>query len=121
MIKKGKIAIAQFDNILEVAGNEKVEELIYESAGEKKELAIQGVFIEIGSTPGVAIAKELGVETDEQGYIVVKQDQSTNIENVYAAGDVTTGSNKFRQIITAVAEGAVASGSVYKKLKLSKK
>jgi len=33
-------------------------------------------------------------------------------------GDVTTGSNKFRQIITAVAEGAVASGSIYRKLRL---
>jgi thioredoxin reductase (NADPH) len=82
---------------------------------------VQGIFIEIGSTPGVMLAKDLGVETDEQNYIVVKQDQSTNIENVYAAGDVTTGSNKFRQIITAVAEGAVAAGSVYKKLKLVKK
>jgi thioredoxin reductase len=40
---------------------------------------------------------------------------------VYAAGDVTTGSNKFRQIITAVAEGAVAAGSLYRKLKLAKK
>ena len=82
---------------------------------------MEGVFIEIGSVPGVVVAQELGVATDEQGYIIVAQDQSTNVENVYAAGDVTTGSNKFRQIITAVAEGAVATGSIYKKLKLTKK
>lgn len=128
MLKRGKIAIASFDNIIEITGDavndlgdEKVKSLVYEINGEKKELDIQGIFIEIGSTPGIAVAKELGVETDEQGYIIVKQDQSTNIENVYAAGDVTTGSNKFRQIITAVAEGAVAAGSVYKKVKLNAK
>jgi len=122
MSKTGKIAVSCFGKIDEILGEEKVTGLAYETAdGQKKELEIQGVFIEIGSTPGVMIAKELGVETDDQGYIVVKQDQSTNVENVYASGDVTTGSNKFRQIITAVAEGAVAAGGVYKKLKLTKK
>ena len=120
--KTGKIAIDSFEKIDEILGEDKVEGLIYEKTNqEKKELQLQGVFIEIGSVPGVVLAKELGVQTDEQGYIIVAQDQSTAIENVYAAGDVTTGSNKFRQIITAVAEGAVAAGSVYKKLKLVKK
>jgi thioredoxin reductase (NADPH) len=121
MAKVGKIASSTFTNITSIIGDEKVEGLEYELNGEKKELAVQGVFIEIGSTPGVVVAKELGVSTDEQGYIVVDQTQATNVENVYAAGDATTGSNKFRQIITAVAEGAVSAGSVYKKLKLVKK
>jgi len=122
MNKTGKIAISPFEKINELMGEEKVSGIIYETKeGEKKELKIQGVFIEIGSVPGVVVAKDLGVATDEQGYIIVDQTQVTNIENVYAAGDVTTGSNKFRQIITAVAEGAVAAGSVYKKLKLAKK
>ncbi len=122
MVDTGKIAISSFEKIDEVIGEDKVEGLIYENKNKvKEEIQIQGVFIEIGSVPGVVVAKELGVETDEQGYIIVGQDQSTAIENVYAAGDVTTGSNKFRQIITAVAEGAVAAGSVYKKLKLTKK
>lgn len=118
----GKISVDSFENILEIVGTAKVEGIAYETVNkEKKELPVQGVFIEIGSTPGVVIAKELGIETDENDYILVKQDQSTNIENAYAAGDVTTGSNKFRQIITAVAEGAVASASVYKKIKMIKK
>lgn len=118
--KTGKIACGSFEKIDELHGEEKVEGIVYETKeGEKKELKIQGVFIEIGSVPGVVVAKELGVETDEQGYIIVDQTQATNVENVYASGDVTTGSNKFRQIITAVAEGAVASGSVYKKIKLN--
>ncbi|KKU53604.1 MAG: Thioredoxin reductase [Candidatus Moranbacteria bacterium GW2011_GWE1_49_15] len=121
MEKNPKIEIRCCSKVVGIKGTHKVESIIYENSGKIEELAVEGVFIEIGSTPGVMIAKELGVATDEQSYIVVDQTQKTNVENVYAAGDVTTGSNKFRQIITAVAEGAVAAGSVYKKLKLTKK
>jgi len=118
----GKISCGSFEKIDELHGQEKLAGIVYETSdGQKKELAVQGVFIEIGSVPGVVVAKDLGVATDEQGYIIVDQTQATNVENVYASGDVTTGSNKFRQIITAVAEGAVAAGSVYRKLKLTKK
>ena len=108
-------------SIKEIKGDQRVSGVIYKTESADMELTVQGVFIEVGTIPGIAIAKELGVATDDQDYIIVDQTQATNIENVYAAGDVTTGSNKFRQIITAVAEGAVASGSVYKKLKLNKK
>lgn len=118
--KNPKIEICLSSVVKEVKGNGKVSAISYEQNGETKELSAQGVFIEIGTVPGVGVAKELGVDVDEQEYIIVDQTQKTNLENVYAAGDVTTGSNKFRQVITAVAEGAVASGSVYKKIKLNK-
>lgn len=120
MERNSKIDMICCSEVSEIKGDLKVEKVLYKDSEGVKELVVEGVFIEVGSVPGVMIAKELGVETDEQGYIKVNQDQSTNVDFVYAAGDVTTGSNKFRQIITAVAEGAVASGSVYKKLKLSK-
>src|SRR3989344_4686695 len=119
--KNPKIEKICCTDIKEIKGDAKVSSIVYEEKGGAKELTIQGIFIEVGSTPGVAIAQELGVKLDEQNYIIVDQTQATNIENVYAAGDVSTGSNKFRQIITAVAEGAVAAGSVYRQLKLSKK
>jgi len=116
--KNSKIEIIISEGVKEVKGSEKVESIICEYNGTEKELTVQGLFIEIGSVPGVAIVKNLGVEIDDQNYIKVNQSQMTNIENAWAAGDATTGSNKFRQIITAMAEGAVAAGSVYKKLKL---
>jgi thioredoxin reductase (NADPH) len=130
--KSGKVEKINFSNIKEIIGDQKVTGLKYETTDPvkseadhgvkgEKELAAEGVFIEVGSTPGVAVAQSLGVALDEQSYIIVDQTQATNVEFVYAAGDVTTGSNKFRQIITAVAEGAVAAGSAYRKLKLTKK
>ena len=113
-----KIKMIGSTGIKEIKGGQTVESIVYKDGSDKKEISVQGVFVEIGSVPKTTIAKNLGVEMDEQEYIIVNQAQETNVENVYAAGDVTTGSNKFRQIITAVAEGAVAAGSAYKKMKL---
>lgn len=117
-----KIEIIFSTNIKEIKGDggDKVEKIILDRKHNgTEELAVQGVFIEIGSEPGVELAGQLGVETDEQGFVKVNPDQSTNVSGVYAAGDATTGSNKMRQILTAAAEGAVAAGSVYRKLQTS--
>ncbi|MDQ1283724.1 MAG: Pyr redox 2 protein [Patescibacteria group bacterium] len=113
------IEIIKNTGVIEIRGNEKVEKIIldkeYDSRGE---IAVGGVFIEVGSEPGVQLAKKLGMETDDGNYIKVNSDMSTSVSGVFAAGDITTGSNKFRQILTAAAEGAIAANSAYKMLKL---
>lgn len=105
----------------EIKGDNVVKSISYVQNGEQKEMEVQGVFIEVGTVPGTVLVSQLGVALDEQGYVIVDGSLATNVENVYAAGDVTTGSNKFRQIVTACAEGAIAAGSVYKKLRIMKK
>jgi thioredoxin reductase (NADPH) len=77
-------------------------------------LDIQGLFIEIGSDPDNALARSLGVDTDDCGMIVVDRAQNTSIQGVFAAGDITDGSSGLRQISTAVGEGAVAAYSAYR-------
>jgi len=115
--KNEKIEVIYGTNIKEIKGNRTVERIVLDKKyNGQDELEVQGVFIEIGSEPGVEIARQIGVGIDDQGFIVVNPDQSTNVAGVWAAGDATTGSNKVRQILTAAAEGAVAAGSVYKKL-----
>ena len=117
--KNDKIEIIYKTNVKEIIGEKSVEKVKLDNPhNSQEELEVQGVFVEIGSEPGVELVKQLGVETDGQGFIVVNADQSTNVENVYAAGDATNGSNKLRQIVTASAEGAIAAGSVYKKLQV---
>lgn len=76
-------------------------------------LDVDGVFVEIGSEPNIVLPMKLGLELDERQYIKVQKDQSTNIEGIWAAGDCTTASNDFRQVVTAVAEGAIAANSIY--------
>jgi thioredoxin reductase (NADPH) len=114
-----KIEVIKNTNIIEIKGEQKVEKVVLDSAyDDKNHLDVDGVFVEIGSDPGVELAQRMGVETDEQGFIKVNADMSTNVPGVFAAGDITTGSNKFRQIITATSEGAVAANGAYKMLKL---
>ncbi len=77
------------------------------------EMSIDGVFVSIGELPNSILAKNIGVKTDEKGYIAADKNQRTNISKIYAAGDVTGG---LRQIVTACAEGAVAASSAYEDL-----
>lgn len=73
----------------------------------------QGVFIAVGSVPSVDLIKNLWVEIDEEGCIKIDQHQKSTHDRIYAAGDVTTGSAKFRQTIMSAAEGCLAAHSVH--------
>ena len=69
---------------------------------------VQGVFIFIGTKPNTDLVKDL-VNLDENGFIVTDNNLETSIPGVFAAGDVRA--KLFRQIATAVGEGAAASFS----------
>ncbi len=73
-------------------------------------LNVDGVFIAIGYVPNNELARKLGVETDEEGYVKVDRAHRTNVQGIYAAGDITGG---FKQIVTAVGQGAVAAMSIF--------
>ncbi|HDI10483.1 MAG TPA: FAD-binding protein [Euryarchaeota archaeon] len=101
----------------EIVGTDVVEYLHLKKVDEEgveEKLKTEGIFVEIGEVPNSELARNLGLKLDEEGYILVKEDMSTNLEGVFAAGDVTTGSNKLKQIITACAEGAIAATSAYR-------
>lgn len=77
------------------------------ASGEVKELHVDGVFMAIGLVPNSEPFKALGINMTEQGYITVDSHRLTNKNNVYAIGDVTD--KDLRQIVTAAADGAIAS------------
>jgi len=64
---------------------------------------VNRTFDQLSCVPGIASQLDEGCRT--------------NISGVYAAGDVTTGSNRMRQLVTAAAEGAIAAESLYEDLK----
>jgi thioredoxin reductase (NADPH) len=101
-----KVEFRYNSNVKEIIGKEKLERVKLDTG---EELQLDGLFIEIGGLPITAIAKELGVELSEKERIKVDKSMATNIEGVFAAGDITTGSNGFNQIVTAAAEGAIAT------------
>ena len=73
--------------------------------GEKTLVECDGVFVSIGRKPATSlVAGQL--ELDKAGYIVADETTKTNIPGVFAAGDVRT--KPLRQVVTAVADGAMA-------------
>jgi thioredoxin reductase (NADPH) len=118
-IKKNKKIIPILEtNIVKINGKDKIERVVLNKKYQKSELLkIDGLVVEIGSEPNTKLISHLKVATDANGYLKIKPDGSTNVAGIFAAGDITTGSNKFRQVITACAEGAVAAFGVYNYLK----
>ncbi|MCD6225946.1 FAD-dependent oxidoreductase [bacterium] len=97
--------------IEEILGKDKVEGVRLNNG---KELSLDGVFVEIGSSPNEELTQKLGLKT-EDGYIVVDKKQRTNIPGIFAAGDITN--NPLKQAITACAEGAVAATTAFEEIR----
>ena len=100
---------------VEFCWNSAVEEILYAQkvtgvrigdvrTGEQKNILCDGVFISIGRKPTTELFDQLTL--DEGGYIVADESTKTSIPGVYAVGDVRT--KQLRQVVTAVADGAVA-------------
>ena len=104
------------DNV-EMVWNSKVEELLFDKKltgvrvsntqnGETREIALDGLFISIGRSPESKLFADQ-LELDANGYIIADETTKTNIEGVFAAGDVRT--KALRQIVTAASDGATAA------------
>lgn len=81
--------------------------------GEKSTLEAAGAFVFVGMKPNTDLFKD-DIETDDFGYVKTNEDMLTNIDGVYAVGDLR--SKKYRQITTAVADGTIAAISVTREL-----
>ncbi len=109
-----KIEMIKECEVAEIMGDGKsVTGLNIQREGKSEVLSLDRVFIDVGSVPGVALAMALGVELNEEGFVKVSDKLETNIEGVFAAGDITDCSFSLEQIVTAAALGARAMVSVY--------
>jgi len=82
--------------------------------GDTDRLPVDGLFIEIGADPRTEIPTALGVALNKATTEVhVDRMMCTNVEGVFAAGDLTDGSGPLKQTITAAAQGAIAAFSAY--------
>jgi thioredoxin reductase (NADPH) len=104
--------------LTEIQGKEMVEKIIISNLvdNQKTDLPVNAVFPCIGLSPFSNFAHELGI-CDGEKYIAIKDNCSTSVPGLFAAGDVARiNQNKIKQIVTAVAEGAIAAQSVIKYL-----
>lgn len=108
-------------NVMNLKGNlpagrhgSRLEKVVLDN---KKQLKVNSLIIEAGSVPNTFLIHDLGIKTNKQRYIKTDKSQTTNVKGVWAAGDATTGSDEFRQIITACSEGAIAVLGAFNYLK----
>lgn len=117
-------SLNKFDNVThiqpyqvkEFLGHDKIEQIVlfHSETKEEKIVPIEGVFVLVGFEPHTEPFKGL-VDCDEHGFIKVNQNKETNVEGLYAAGDVTD--TPLRQIVTSAADGAIAAARAYNYLK----
>jgi thioredoxin reductase (NADPH) len=121
VMNNDKIEVIFNRNVIELVGDEHLQAVKIDTEHNGSDtIETDGLFIEIGSQPDKVFAGELGLKTDEKGYVVVDVAQRTNTSGVWAAGDITTGSNGFRQIITACSEGAIAAEDIFQDIQRRK-
>ncbi|MCA9478696.1 MAG: FAD-dependent oxidoreductase, partial [Nanoarchaeota archaeon] len=93
----------------DVLGEDKVTGVKIKNSqtGEEQDYPTDGLFLAIGHVPNTELFKGT-IDTDDLGYIVTQPDSTkTNVEGVFAAGDVQD--RKFRQAITAAGSGCMAA------------
>lgn len=91
-------------NVKEILGKDSVTGVKCSVDGEEKTVDCDGVFVSVGELPNMKFNVE-GLALDEAGYIVTDGLCRTNIDGIYAAGDIRQ--REVCQIVTAVADGAL--------------
>lgn len=109
-----KVEILFETQIQEIIGTTKFEKVILSKPyNGSTELSFDGLFIEIGHLPRTDLAKSLGLQLDEKGFIKTDSFMRTNKPGIFAAGDVIDLFGSFKQDITSTAMGAVAATTAY--------
>ncbi len=108
--KQEKVELVLNSTVSKITGDAKVQALTVENKidGTSKELPIDGVFVAVGTAPGNSLV-EGKLNLNEQGYVITNEEMETSVAGVYCAGDLRV--KPLRQVITAAADGAIASYS----------
>lgn len=104
----GKIEFVLNSVVKELKGEEKLNSILVENkiSKEIREIKVDGLFVAIGRQPDTALLKDI-ITLDKNGYIITDENMRTNVDGVYAIGDVRE--KRLRQIVTACSDGAIAS------------
>ena len=113
--KRENIEFVLNEEIEEISGSMFVEEIILKSW---KTLKADWIFVAVGTIPNVDLVKEMNLDHDDEWCLIVDKRQETSLKWLYAAWDVTTNSNKFRQTIMSAAEWCLTANSIHEDLLL---
>lgn len=116
LVEKRKIVLHLDHKPHSVKGDDKLETftLTHIPTNSNKDIKVACIFVAIGRGADTDILDN-AVTRNEQGYLITNELMETNIQGVYAIGDIRT--TPFRQIVTAVSDGAIAALSAFKYVK----
>ena len=101
-------------NVVALQGDDSLSSIVLDREHDgSTEMAVHGIFLEIGADPRSELAVQLGVALNEKDEVVVDRRMGTNVPGVFAAGDLTDASGELKQTITAAAQGALAAATAY--------
>jgi thioredoxin reductase (NADPH) len=108
-----KIEFIWNSTIVDIKGDKKISSIIIKNNrnGEEKKVDVGGLFVAIGHEPNTSIFKDQ-IELDDKGYVIVRSYTKTNIDGVFASGDVHD--YRYRQAITAAGFGCMAALDIEK-------
>lgn len=111
-----KVEVVLNTEVQEIIGTKAVEGIRVRNlqSGEEQVIPVSGVFVYIGVRPSSYLVRDLA-ELDQHGYVITDEKMATKTPGLFAAGDVRR--KPLRQIVTAVADGAVAALSAEKYLR----
>lgn len=111
-----KIEVVLGAGVKEILGKDAVEGIRIEdfNSGEQRVIPVTGVFVYVGVRPASYLVAELA-DLDHRGYVITDEKMATKTPGLFAAGDVRQ--KMLRQIVTAVADGAIAATSADKFLR----
>jgi len=114
-LNNNKIKFHWDSTVTDIKGDQKMQQAVIKNlkTGKDETLDVGGLFVAIGHEPNTKLFKSQ-IELDDEGYVVLKNKTHTNIEGVFAAGDVHD--RNYRQAITAAAFGCMAAIDVDKYL-----
>jgi thioredoxin reductase (NADPH) len=116
LAEEGRIKLLLNTNILSVTGSAQLEsvDLIHAKTQEKSTLTTEHLIPLFGLSPKLGPIENWGLNLDKSAIEVNTDDYSTNIEGVYAIGDINTYKNKLKLILCGFHEAALMSHSAYK-------
>ena len=110
-----KIKFHWDSEVIDIKGDQKMQQTVLKNlkTNEESTLNVGGLFVAIGHEPNTKLFKNQ-IDLDDEGYVVLKNKTHTNVEGVFAAGDVHD--RNYRQAITAAGYGCMAAIDVDKYL-----
>ena len=111
-----KVDVLTNMEVKEIKGEMKVKSVVLsdKKTGNTKEIETDGVFLQLKEDPNSQLAEKAGIRIDEKKYIITNEKKRTNIDGVYAVGDITN--CPVKKVITAVAHGALAVDDIFEKI-----